>query len=211
VICAVSVTSTCANEPPSSSASARPLSSCTSAITTVAPAAARRRATAAPMPDAAPVTTAEDPEMSMRRSLGHGSCASDRAPARGRAHDSEVGLAARHDQRGSGEVDPPLLVARHLELATWYVDPPPPRPGTGRGHCRRARAGAARPGLARAALVDPHRDVIDPAAYDELDVDALGVQLRVVRRLLGQRPGLREVVEHHDRVRVAGVDVEGRP
>ena len=39
---------------------------------------------------------------------------------------------------------------------------------------RRNRAGAAGPGLARAALVHPHRDVPLSPAYDELDVDAVG-------------------------------------
>ena len=45
-----------------------------------------------------------------------------------------------------------------------------------------AGAGAAGPGLAGAALVHPHRDVLLAAAHDELDVDAVGVGRRVVRR-----------------------------
>src|SRR5690349_9741871 len=47
-----------------------------------------------------------------------------------------------------------------------------------------ASAGAAGAGLARAALVDPHRDVVLAAAYDELDVDAVGIERVVVLRLL---------------------------
>ena len=54
----VFVTSTLANAPPSSSASALPLSSCRSAMTTFAPRAASSRADAAPIPEAPPVTIA---------------------------------------------------------------------------------------------------------------------------------------------------------
>ena len=63
----VLVTSTLANAPPISSASALPLSSCRSAMTTLAPLAASSRADAAPMPEAPPVTIALAPVMSMAR------------------------------------------------------------------------------------------------------------------------------------------------
>ena len=69
VICSVLVTSTSAKTPPISSARASPLSAWRSATTTVAPFAASWRATAAPMPEAAPVTMAVDPLMSMARSI----------------------------------------------------------------------------------------------------------------------------------------------
>src|SRR6478672_1985960 len=61
----VLVTSTLQNAPPISSASAVPLSSWRSAMTTFAPLAASWRAVAAPMPDAPPVTIALAPVMSM--------------------------------------------------------------------------------------------------------------------------------------------------
>ncbi len=70
VICSVLVTSTWAKTPLISAASASPLSAWRSATTTVAPLAASWRAQAAPMPDAAPVTMAVDPLMSMARELG---------------------------------------------------------------------------------------------------------------------------------------------
>ena len=60
--------------------------------------------------------------------------------------------------------------------------------GQRRGDHHRARAGAAGPGLARAPLVDAHGDVPLAAAYDELDVDAVGVGRRVVRRRVESLP-----------------------
>jgi hypothetical protein len=63
----VLVTSTLQNTPPISLASSVPLSSCRSATTTLAPFEARRRAVAAPMPEAPPVTIALTPLISMPR------------------------------------------------------------------------------------------------------------------------------------------------
>ena len=61
----VIVTSTLQYAPPISLASALPFSSCTSATTTFAPRAANMRDTAAPIPDAPPVTIALTSLMSM--------------------------------------------------------------------------------------------------------------------------------------------------
>src|SRR4051794_11629671 len=69
LIWSVLVTSTGAKIPPTSSARASPFSWLRSATTTLAPAAASWRATAAPIPDAPPVTMALAPLMSMRRSV----------------------------------------------------------------------------------------------------------------------------------------------
>ena len=74
--CSVLVTSTEAKTPPISAASASPFSALRSATTTIAPRAARARATAAPMPLAPPVTMAEDPVMSMARMLDESSARS---------------------------------------------------------------------------------------------------------------------------------------
>ncbi|SKX65833.1 Uncharacterised protein [Mycobacteroides abscessus subsp. abscessus] len=63
-ISAVSVTSTETNSPPTSLASSPPLSALRSATTTFAPLAANWRTTAAPMPDAPPVTIALAPLIS---------------------------------------------------------------------------------------------------------------------------------------------------
>src|SRR5262245_22413357 len=54
-----SVTSASQNRPPSSAATALPLAASRSTTTTRAPSAARRRLVASPIPDAAPVTSAE--------------------------------------------------------------------------------------------------------------------------------------------------------
>src|SRR5215208_6464178 len=196
VIWPVSVTSTWANAPPISSARAWPFSSWTSATTTVAPAAASCRATAPPMPDAPPVISATEPEISMWRSLASG---------------SEVGLAVSHDHGRTCQVHLTGIVSRHVDRAAGDVDPPPSGTVGRGGQGGRARAGATRPGLAGATLMDAHRHVVTAAAYDELHVDAAGIQALVVRRLLEQRAGLGEVLDHHHRVRVARVDVDGGP
>ena len=72
LICSVFVTSTGAKTPPISWASASPFSAFRSATTTLAPLAASWRATAAPMPEAPPVTMALAALMSMREILEAG-------------------------------------------------------------------------------------------------------------------------------------------
>jgi hypothetical protein len=59
--CSGFVTSTFTNAPPMSLATALPLSSWRSAMTTLAPREARRRAVASPRPEAPPVTIDEVP------------------------------------------------------------------------------------------------------------------------------------------------------
>ena len=102
-------------------------------------------------------------------------------------------IARRHDDRGTGEQHPVVGGPGDGERAARDVDAVgdvltlPRRTvvvGDGRGHHHRAGAGAAGAGLAGAALVDPHRDVPVAAAYDELDVDAVGVDRGVVGRRL---------------------------
>src|SRR4051812_21427 len=66
----VLVTSTGAKAPPISDARALPLSSCRSAMTTLAPRPASRRAQPSPIPEAPPVTMAEIPFSSMAVTLG---------------------------------------------------------------------------------------------------------------------------------------------
>ena len=133
-------------------------------------------------------------------------------PGAGSGTRAQRSVRAPGDDHGrTGQEHVPGVVARDLELTAGYVDPPAARSVTGRRDGRGAGTGAARPGLAGAALVDAHRDVVGPAAYDELDVHAPGIELLVVRRLLAQRPGLGQVVDHHDRVRVADVDMDRRP
>src|SRR6476619_6102739 len=124
VICSVSVTSTLAKTPPISAASASPLSACRSATTTMAPFAASWRATAAPMPDAAPVTMAEDPLMSMAREhrttgqVGRAGVVTDDRAVDNRfsttrssvttptTHPSEAGGALRDDHGRAGQQHP---------------------------------------------------------------------------------------------------------
>ncbi|SKW39763.1 Uncharacterised protein [Mycobacteroides abscessus subsp. abscessus] len=74
------VTSVCTKAPPSSLARASPFSSWTSAMTTLAPCAASRRAVAAPRPEAPPVTIADTPLISMSRTI------TDRLVGSWRAH-----------------------------------------------------------------------------------------------------------------------------
>ena len=94
-----------------------------------------------------------------------------------------------HDDRRAGEQHPVVVGPGDRERAAGDVDAvrrssaggaSTPSASGGRDH-HRARAGAAGPGLAGAALVDPHRDVALAAADDELDVDPVRVDRRVVR------------------------------
>ena len=92
-----------------------------------------------------------------------------------------------HDDGRAGEQHPVVGGPGDGEGAAGDVDAVgdvlaggPRTVGDGRGDHHRAGAGAAGAGLARAALVHAHRDVPLAAAYDELDVDAVGVDRRVV-------------------------------
>ena len=82
--------------------------------------------------------------------------------------------------------------------------------GRGRDH-HRTGTGAAGPGLPGAALVHPEGHVPRPAPGHELDVDAVRIGPRVVRRLRQQGARVVEGVDERDRVGVAHVDVGGRP
>ena len=53
--------------------------------------------------------------------------------------------------------------------------------------------------------MDAHRDVVCAAAYDELDVDAVGIDRVVVARLLEQLAGL---VERVDEGTACGLPIE---
>ena len=184
------------------------MSSCRSATTTLRARAASWRAAAAPMPDAPPVTIAEAPVMSMRRSIGHGSCASGRAPARRRAHDSEVGRAPGDDDSRPGEEDVTPLVARHGEgrpVLTRQRPGPSPAAATAA-----AQAPVPQERVSPdAALVDPHRHVAAARGDDELHVDArAGRAPASTDGRRGQRSGVGQVVDEADRVRVADVDLD---
>src|SRR3954462_9167418 len=111
---------------------------------------------------------AVDPLMSMLGSLGAS------RPSDGVWAASEVGLAGGHDHGRTGEQHPVVGGPGDAQRAARYVDPVghvrlvgSVAVGDRRGDHGRTRAGAARPGLTRAALVDAHRDVAGPAAYDE--------------------------------------------
>src|SRR6478752_6965953 len=229
----VFVTSTEAKTPPISAASASPFSALRSATTTTAPLAARARATAAPMPLAPPVTMAVDPVMSMIRIVepGLGTAVRGFVPQpRGQATwssppvdlvprstllASHVGDALGDEHGGAGHQHPVVLGPHHVQRAAGDVHavrrPAGRVVGQRRGDGHRARAGAARAGLPRPALVDAHRDVTLAAAHHELDVDTLGVDRVVVLRRLDERARLGQVVDVGHGVRVAHRDVERRP
>src|SRR5680860_1341451 len=79
---------------------------------------------------------------------------------------------------------------RHLQLTTGDVDAvaqilfplDPVSVGHRRCHHHRTRSGPARAGLPRTTLEHPHRDMLWPTSYDELEVHALRVGPGVVRR-----------------------------
>ena len=130
-----------------------------------------------------------------------------------------VGRPPGHDDGRTGQQHPVVRGPGDREGAAGHVDAvgqvarrgPVAPSASGGGDHHRAGAGAAGPGLARAALVHPHRDVALALADHELDVDALRVQRLVVGRRVEQVPGVGEVVDERDGVRVAHVDVAGRP
>src|SRR5690349_13613517 len=116
----------------------------------------------------------------------------------------------------SGQLQMVVSTPRDANFTAWYADAVRHRQLVARlsrrGHGHRAGAGAARPGLPRSTLMDPHLHVVGTPAYDEFDVDAVRESIcGRPGRLVAQVPRLVQVVDEGDRVRIAHVDVDRGP